>query len=161
MEELRSGLAAVVAAGLVTAILPELLKDGAVKQTVRLVCGVLILLLVLAPLSRLDLTAFGQYLAEIQMEQEMLETGIPVENEKILKGIIQEKTEAYILDKAGELGADITVSVTVESGDAYPYPAAARITGPLTEEQQTALAAYLAQTLAIPKERQVFLTETD
>lgn len=161
MDELKAGLLAVIGAGLLTSILLELLKDGAVKQTVRLVIGLVITLLVLAPLADLDLNAFGQYMTQIQMEREMMETGIPVENEKILSQIIQEKTEAYILDKAGELGAEVMVSVVVEAGDTYPYPYEAVITGTLTKAQQESLAAYLEQSLAIPEERQVFQTETD
>ncbi len=157
----KSWILSVVAAGLVTAVLPELLKEGMVKQTVRFVCGVVVLLLVAAPIADFEPEAFAQYLTQIQMEQDMLETGIPVEQEKILQRIIQEKTEAYILDKAGELGAEITVSVTVESGEAYPYPSEAVITGVLTDAQQKSLATCLEQNLAIPKERQVFQTETD
>lgn len=161
MDELRNGLLAVIGAGLLTSVLLEFLQEGAVKQTVRLVGGLLIALLILAPLTDLELGDFGQYLSQVQMEQEMLKTGIPVEQEKILNQIIQEKAEAYILDKAAEHGAAITVSVTVTAGDAYPYPYKASVTGTLTDAQRRALEQELEQNLGIPKERQVFHAETD
>lgn len=159
MSEVKTALIALVGAGLLLSILLDFLKDGAVKQAVQLVGGLLLILLVLAPLTQFDLDAFGQYLTEIQMERDMLETGIPVENEKILAGIIQEKTEAYILDKASTLGAKITVAVTVAAGEAYPYPNEVVIVGTLTAQQQETLTSWLAENLAIPKERQVFQTE--
>lgn len=159
MSEVKTALISLVGAGLLLSILLDFLKDGTVKQTVQLSGGILLTLLILVPLTQFDLNAFGQYLTEIQMERDLLETDIPVENEKILAGIIQEKTEAYILDKASTLGAKITADVTVTAGEIYPYPSEVVIVGTLTAQQQETLASWLAENLAIPKERQVFQTE--
>jgi len=81
-----------------------------------------------------------------------------VENKEIMAAIIGEKTETYILDKAAALGADVAVTVTVVQGSDYPYPWSAEISGVLTEGQKASLSAMMEASLAIPKERQVFVS---
>ena len=52
------------------------------------------------------------------------------------------KREAYIWDKAQELGLAVAIDVTVEEDGSYPYPAAVRITGPFTEPQRQSLTVH-------------------
>ena len=57
------------------------------------------------------------------------------------------------MDKAGELGLEVTVRVeTRTGGDGVPVPWSAELTGPRSE----ALASVLEAELGIPAERQVW-----
>ena len=85
--------------------------------------------------------------------------GAEVQNREALAAIIKSKTEAYILDKAQELGLDVSADVTVEMKSAYPYPAFVQITGAFTPQQQEALTRYIEENLAIGKEQQVWTNE--
>ena len=70
-----------------------------------------------------------------------------------MASIIAEQTEAYILDKAGELGLEVTVRVeTRTEGNGIPVPWSAELTG----AQSEALASALETELGIPAERQVW-----
>ncbi|MEA4965740.1 MAG: hypothetical protein VB055_07960 [Oscillospiraceae bacterium] len=156
MEQLRNYLLGVVCAAMAVAILSALLKDGAIKRAVSLVGGTVLLLAVLTPLVKADLDKFGQYLSQVELQTDEMTSGVTVGNKELMAEIIRDKTEAYILDKAAGLGAEITASVSVATDADYPYPDGAMITGTLSAGQKASLQAYLRDSLAIPEERQVF-----
>ena len=156
MEALRTYLLGIAVTAVAVTLLSALLKEGVIRRAVQLAGGVVLILAVLGPLLRNGLDAFGSYLAELKMREDALQTGIEVENTDVLERIIRRETEAYILDKAAALGAEVTVTVTVEQGGHYPYPYTATVEGKLTDAQRNALSEDLELSLAIPKERQVF-----
>lgn len=156
MEALRTYLLGIAVTAMAVTLLSALLKEGALRRAVQLAGGVVLILAVLGPLLRNGLDAFGSYLTELKMREDALQTGIEVENSDVLERIIRRETEAYILDKAAALGAEVTATVTVEQGSHYPYPYTATVEGMLTEAQKEALSEDLELSLAIPKERQVF-----
>lgn len=156
METLRTYLLGIVAAAMAVTAASALLREGSLRRAVRLAGSVVLILVVLGPLLRESLDAFGAYLAEIEMEEDALRSGIEVENTDILTRIICRKTEAYILDKATAMGAEVEVAVTMEQGEHYPYPYAVTVEGALTDAQRELLSEDMELSLAIPKERQVF-----
>lgn len=160
MDAIRSYLLGLLAAVLAVSILLQLLPKNAVKKAAALCCGLLLVLASLAPLLRIDFGEFAAYLAKAGMEADFRESGIEITDCDLLSRIIQEKTEAYILDKASEIGAEVTVSITMETDGAYPYPKAAELHGVWTEVQRSALALCLEEAIGIPQERQVFVRET-
>ena len=119
------------------------------------ICGVLtVLLLVLlrpvlgADLEHLELD-FDHYQAAVEERQEELADT----QTEAMASIIAEQTEAYILDKAGELGLEVTVRVeTRTEGNGIPVPWSAELTGSWSQ----ALASALETELGIPAERQVW-----
>ena len=66
---------------------------------------------------------------------------------------ICERLEAYILDKAAALGADVSVRFTLDDQD---LPRTVTLTGSCTPAQKQALARVLAEDLGIPEERQIW-----
>lgn len=156
METLRTYLLGIVAAAMAVTAASALLREGSLRRAVQLAGSVVLILVVLGPLLRESLDAFGAYLAEIEMEEDALRSGIEVENTDILTRIICRKTEAYILDKATAMGAEVEVAVTMEQGEHYPYPYAVTVEGALTDAQRERLSEDMELSLAIPKERQVF-----
>ena len=101
-----------------------------------------------ADLEHLELD-FDRYQAAVEERQEELADT----QTEAMASIIAEQTEAYILDKAGELGAEVTVRVeTRTGGDGVPVPWSAELTG----AQSEALASALETELGIPAERQVW-----
>ena len=68
------------------------------------------------------------------------------------KGIC-ERLEAYILDKAEALGANVRARFTLDRED---LPWTVTVTGSCTPAQKEALARVLAEDLGIPEERQIW-----
>ena len=154
MKDYLLGLAA---AALSVSILSSFLRKGALRQVFLLAGGVFLTVQVLSPLVRGELSRFSQYLAGMELRQDAMESGIEVENREIMAAIMKEKTEAYILDKAAALGAEVEAEVEVLQGDHYPYPWSCVIRGVLNAEQQRQLGFDLEHSLGIAEERQVYL----
>jgi stage III sporulation protein AF len=153
IEAARSWLTAVVAAAFLVSLSQSLIPEGTVRKIAGLAGGLALLLVMVKPLlgadfDQLDLR-YEDYAGEIQQRQ----TELQEQSDQTLEELIQEKTEAYILDKAAELGVECTVRVLVEPGeDGTPIPSGAELTG----QKSDALADYMEQKLGIPKERQVY-----
>ena len=125
---------------------------AAVREWLTSVVAVTLLLTVaqtlIPDLSRLELD-LDTYSQAVQERQEELELA----KEEELASVIASRTEAYILDKATQLGQSVTVRVETEAGaEGVPLPSAAEVRGRWSEE----LAAYMERDLGIPRERQVW-----
>ena len=153
MQRIGAYFIGIAAAAMAVSLAEACLRRGALRRAVRLAGGVVLSLTVLGPLVRLTLDSFGQYIAGVQLEEDARRTGVEVRRSELLCRIIQEKTEAYILDKAGELGLEVTVRVeTRTEGNGIPVPWSAELTGSWSQ----ALASALETELGIPAERQVW-----
>ena len=146
----------IAAAAMAVSVAVSLLRTGPIRKLALLAGGLLLTLAILGPLTRAKLEDFGQYLAGLELQTDAAVSGIAAESKSVMAAIIAEKTEAYILDKAAAMGADVAVTVTVVQGSDYPYPWSAEITGAMTETQRETLSSAMEASLAIPKERQVF-----
>lgn len=156
MELIRTWLIGVTCAAMVVAVADSLTPNGTVKKIGRLIGGLVLLVAVVKPLMSLDYGVLAMATApylEATDSQDLDKTNLD-----LMKTIIGEKTGAYILDKAEELGARCTsVVVTCQVGEGnLPYPAAVTVRGDLTAAQQGALSRCIEADLAIPAERQVF-----
>ena len=156
---IRDYLLAITAAAMIGALLQAVLKESALKKALMLVFGAALTLCILSPLFHADLMAFAQYISEAQLRTDAFTSGIEVRQKDLLGRVIQEKTEAYILDKAASMGCSVQVEVEIDSSAPYPYPCAVSVTGSMSAEEQSGLAAVLERELGIPAERQVFLIE--
>ena len=131
-------ITAALLGGIITGILPS----GSCGKLLKLLCGVFLLAAVLRPLGELELpdldaqaaVADGLDFAQAQKRQ-----------------VISQRLEAYILDKAAELGMDIGVELTL---DKTHCPQAALLTGSVSQSQRACLGEILETELGIPKECQ-------
>lgn len=157
MELVRNWLIGVTAAAMVAALADSLAPDGAVKKIGKLTGGLLLMVAILQPLIGLDYASLSGVLTEYRLEAEGYSTALETENARLLKSIIEERTAAYIQDKAAALGADCTAQVTCqEDGDGNLYPASVIVYGTLTPSQEAALNRTIEGDLAIPAQNQQY-----
>ena len=150
---LREWLTSIVVVTLLLSVAQTLVPEGSIRRVASFVGGLILLAVLLRPVLgtdlerlRLDLDGYEQALQEAR--QELASSG-----ETELTKRIEERTAAYISDKADALGLEVTVRVETDTGDdGVPVPAAAEVTGPRSEE----LASYMENELGIPRERQVW-----
>lgn len=137
MEAVRAWLTSVVLVSVLLSAAQSLIPPGTVRKAAGFTGGLILLLVLLRPVLGADLELLE--LADTQTEA--------------MASIIAEQTEAYILDKAGELGLEVTVRVeTRTEGNGIPVPWSAELTGSWSQ----ALASALETELGIPAERQVW-----
>lgn len=153
---MRSYLFSLSAAALLSAAVLALLPEGAVRRCAQLGCGLLVLLAALSPVTQLDYDAIARQLASLRLEAETLQTGVEVRNRELQARIISEQAAAYILDKAGQLGATLEADVETRDTGSGPYPYRVTLTGLCGEEDRAVLTRYIEENLAIPAARQVW-----
>ena len=157
MELIRNWLIGITAAALVVALADSLAPEGAVKKIGKLAGGLLMLVAILKPLAGLDFGTLAGALANYQFQAEGYSSALETENNRLMKTIIEERTAAYIQDKAAGLGFVCTAEVTCKAGeDGNFYPASVVIDGELTQEQKEALGRTIEGDLAIPRESQQY-----
>jgi stage III sporulation protein AF len=159
---LRTWLLGITAAALLIAAADSLTPAGTVKKIGKLIGGLVLVLAVIAPLSSLDAEMLSQNLTEYRAESGAYGEAIDEANGRLLKAIIEEKTAAYIEEKADALGIVCRATVKTRMGEGeYPYPYEAEITGDLTKAEKETLKAFLERDLAISAERVTFRTEDE
>ena len=157
MEVIASYIRGVCASGIFCAVLVQLLPEKSRISTIfRMLCGIVMVFAVVAPIRDLSLADIADDLSGIQSaKQDYIQLGEDLSREAV-SAIIKERTEAYILDKAASLSGEITVDIGL-SEDALPIPVSVTIHGNLSPYSRSALSTILVQELGIAKEQQTWI----
>ncbi len=151
MDALGQYVISVATAAILCGMVLKIIPKGINQELLKILCGLFLAFTLISPLrelqpEKLDLQAWLDSFSAEEFSKAGQE-----EARRDLEGIISQQTQAYILDKAKELGADIQVNVYL-SGDPYPIPEAVIITGRISSEQKIRLECVLEDELGIPKE---------
>ncbi len=153
---MRSWLLGIVLTSLAGGLARQLAPQGKEQAMVRLVGGLLLTLAILRPLA-------GREWTDIPLELEGLDRQAEVQTEvyrknqrEELSAIIEEKTGAYIWDKANRLGISCEVEVTA-AAEGAPIPASAVIRGPYSGE----LARCIEEEVGIPAGKLIWLEDEE
>ena len=111
MEAVRAWLTSVVLVSVLLSAAQSLIPPGTVRKAAGFTGGLILLLVLLRPVLGADLEHleldFDHYQAAVEERQEELADT----QTEAMASIIAEQTEAYILDKAGELGLEAILSL--------------------------------------------------
>lgn len=157
IDAVRSYLLRLTVAAFFSALVLTLIPNGLSKRAATLVCGLIMLLLALSPLVQLDEQALAAAISRIELEQEQTRTGVELRNRELVAQIISARVQAYILDKAAEMGMQLEVEITMNTDASTPYPEAVTLRGEATPAQRQKLGTYLYESYALVPERQVWL----
>ena len=157
MDSLRAYILSVVGSSLICGCIQLLIgKKGATAALVRTLCGIYMAFVLIAPLQRLDFSIYEDYFAGIMKEADDAVTWGENMATHQQAEIIKRKTEAYILDKAVSLGADVTVEVTL-SEDSPSIPIGITIKGAVSPYVKKVLKDYIKEQLGIPEGAQKWI----
>ena len=133
-----------------------LMPEGGVKKAASIACTVVLIMTVLLPLSKLDLTAYSVELAKYrEMGEELTDRGNEV-RDSMSRTVIQQECEAYIMDKAVTLGIEIEeVKVTAFwSSEGVWVSQSVKIRSDCGEADRKRLSDVIFAELGIPAENQ-------
>lgn len=154
---LESWIRGLAAAAIFSAAMLALAPKGSARRIVKLVCGALLTFVLLSPLKELSYDRLAEFIAETRLEGREIAASSEYEADLLMKLIIEDETEAYILDKAAKLGISVAkVEVALRDGAEYPYPWSAVISCEADAAQKDELSAFLEGELGIPKDRQAW-----
>lgn len=156
MESIRNYVFSVVAAAIICAVVKLLVDQKSAQGAVmRLIIGLLLTVTVIGPVTNIQFTDLSKYIDEFPLTADAVVdsgTAYAVENAAV---IIKQRTQAYILDKAQQLGADIQVDVVL-SEESVQRPCSVVVTGQASPYAKQKLITIIAQDLGIPEEDQVW-----
>lgn len=159
LDLIRQWLLGITCAALVASLAESLTPPGIIRNIGRLTGGLVLLIAMLHPLLSLDQDALTRALTEYKLELSEYDDELEEENRSLMKGIIEERSDAYIQDKAESMGIPCQISVEVgEEGD-WPVPESVTVFGTLTDEQRAELTQAIEADFAIPAERQYYESE--
>ncbi len=150
---LRGWLTSVIYTAMVIAVAENMAPPGGMKKIVSMTGGLILLVMLVKPIGTIELEflqlPYNSYVYSVEKRQDELEKDYLKE----LKGLIEQRTAAYISDKAKRLGLECRATVLCEVGEeGVPYPHRVTIQGTVSEE----LKQWIEEELGIPTERQVF-----
>ena len=153
---MRAWLLGIVLTAFASGLARQLAPQGREQAMVRLAGGLLLTLAVLRPLAGMDWEGPALEAGAFQIRTEEQAAVYRKNQQQVLSAIIEDRTEAYILDKANRLGLDCTVSVTAAAGESgIPLPDTVTIRGGYSE----ILAVCIEEEVGIPAEKQFWLEE--
>lgn len=140
-----------IGAALIAGILQSFVKEGSCARVLKILCGLFLMVTALKPLKDLQIPTLEDWTASWNTEAEAAVR----EGEERYAGeygaVIRQRLEAYILDKAAQLGLSVQVQLTLT---ADYLPESALLTGQATRQQKQAMESILESDLGIPKEKQ-------
>lgn len=155
---LRIWILKLVGTAMVSACAVALCPEGRAKRAVKLACGAASVIALLSITADFDLDQYASYLAQYRTRAESITRRAENDANAMTRFSIEKECEAYILDKASDLGiTDIEVSVVCAWDDGGMwYPVRAELSGNISEEAQINLGRYLETELGIPAEKQMW-----
>lgn len=156
MNWIRNYLLSVTAAAIVCAIAKALVgHKSAHSHLIQLISGIFLSAIVIAPLLKINVPDIEDYMNTVTAESNAaVDHGIIYSNSEVA-ALIKEKTQAYILDKAAALGADIQVDVLL-SDENPPIPERVFIRGTVSPYNKLQLTRCISEQLDIPEEAQIW-----
>ncbi|MBO4938327.1 MAG: hypothetical protein J6C98_04925 [Oscillospiraceae bacterium] len=157
VEQLRTYVIGITAAGLIAGILLGIVRSKDTSGTLlRVVVGMFLTFTVIRPIVNLNigdinsnLTSFSQEAGESAADGEILARDFYC-------SYIKSETQAYILDKAEDYGADLTVEICLDDSESA-VPVGVQIRGSVSPYAKTALGRIMERDLGILKENQVWI----
>ena len=133
-----------------------LTPDGNGKKAVGIACVAVMMIATISPIKSIDLSDYSRTVFEYKtMAQEYANSG-KANSENLNRLYIQEQCQAYILDKAENLGAEVQeAKVTAEwSNDGFWYPVSCEVRYSSSDKKRKELEVYIEAELGISNENQ-------
>ena len=156
MEDIKQYILTIVSASVICGLILSLTgKKGTVGAVTKLLCGLFLSVTVISPFLGSNLLDFSSYESIWQAEADY-HASLGVDSaDKRAREIIKDNCEAYILDKAVSLGADIQVQITL-SRENPPVPQGITVTGSASPYARQAIKKLIEADIGISEENQLW-----
>lgn len=156
IDFIQQYLLSIVAASIICGIINSLTNSKTpAGSVVKLLSGVFIIICVVSPIINVDFPSVTEYFEQFSHEAKDVAQAGFFETETSIRQSIKEQSEAYILDKAVLMNADLSVEVTL-SDDELPVPTGVVLTGHVSPYTKSRLSQVIDKDLGIPKENQIW-----
>lgn len=157
MNRLGNTILSVVAVALIISVIGSVCDGNRGSgKLIRMVCALVLGIHILSGVMQLDFGKFSLFADDLLESADAAAANGNRIASVATAEIIKEKTEAYILDKANDLGAELSVEVFL-SDDDVPIPVTVLIRGNASPYAKKKLEQMMASDLGIAKENQEWI----
>ena len=147
----------IVCAAVLCGLAQLLFSQSPLQGLVKVVTGLILTVVVLSPCLETDSWQWPLDFENIASQGEAaVSAGESVAN-SVLSQRIQEQTRTYILNKASEFGAELSVEVQLQEESPYA-PCGARLVGTVSPYVKKIITDHLCRELGIPEEEQIWIS---
>lgn len=132
-------------------------KNNSWSAVIKVLCGVFVAITVIQPLTTLQLTKTDLWDAYLPETAEKYSTEGEVQARAAQIEFIKERTETYILEKAGSYNCSLQVSVSISEEAPYA-PSSVQIVGSASPYVKHQITVWIEDTLNIPAEEQMWIS---
>ena len=151
---MKGYIISVVAAAIVCSAARTILSNKtAPGRILRMLCGVVMTVTVLSPLSKLSFDRVSVYFDDISLASSAYVSEGERAAQESISAVIKQQAEAYILDKATRMGLSVSVEVELDDGN-NPVPCGVTVNGAMSPYAREQMREYIEDTLGISKENQ-------
>lgn len=156
MDSIRTYLLTVVCVAMISSIAINMIsKKSPHAAIIKLIAGLIMSITIISPWLKIDFENLSLYLSDFETEAQNAVVDGTEYASTTLSTIIKDNAEAYILDKANQLGLSIEVEVCL-SDESPPMPTFAEIHGTVSPYAKARLQEIIENDLAISKENQLW-----
>ena len=151
---MKAYILSMIAAAVLSAIVKAFVDNKtATGKLIGLLCGVVLVISIVNPMVNIKFNNLSAYFRSISADAEGYIRDGTDAAEKSVADIIKSRTEAYILDKADQMGLDISVEVELDE-DIDSIPCGVTINGIVSPYAKEVISEYMEETLGITRENQ-------
>ena len=151
---MKEYILSIISAAILCAVIKGMVGEKSTNgKIVGLLCGVLMAITLITPLKDVRFYNITAFLNEIKTDSEKYIQDGQSAAGKSMADIIKAQTEAYILDKAEQMGLSITVEVVLDE-KSENVPDRVTVKGQLSPYAKEVLSNFLQNELGIAKEKQ-------
>ena len=154
MNGLASYILSVTAASILASIVKELAGQGTMGTLVKYLAGIFVAVSLLSPVAKLKLPDMGAWMADFSEAGNAAAAAGEEMAEEASREFIKAGVESYILDKAADYGAAISVDVAL---DETGVPESVTLRGRISPAVKGKLKLVISQELGIGKEHQYWI----
>lgn len=147
-------LISVSAAAMLLSVTQSILPKGTSRVICEFAGGLLVMIAALSPIVKVDYDGLARSFVRMANDTLKMETAVFEDAERQKAECIKEDCEAYIWDKANELGADLEVEITLSKDAQLPIPQTVVLRGEISYYQRSLLSKIIEQDMGIPPKRQ-------
>jgi len=151
-ESIRQLCALSIFCGAAINITPE----GGVRRIMQLLCTAALTMAILSPIKEIDFDIYALETARLREAEAAINESAERIDDRLNRAVIEEQCEEYILDKAEELGANVS-GVNVQAQWSLEGIWVPEIDAPDIGSAKAALESVIENELGIPAERQMWM----
>ena len=154
MDSIRTYILSVTATAVLCTLAMQIIgKKGVTAVVLRMICGMIMACAVIRPLGDIAVTDFTKYFDRLDIEVSSAVASGTAQTAELIRQRITETTASYVQDKATELGASLSVRVTLNDDS---VPVRMELGGLISPSAKSALEEIIQNDIGIGKEDQVW-----